>query len=424
MNRRKTTPRRLVMQPKKGKKQKKTTAAQEIGFIGKALRGLGGLGGSTLGALVGAPGAGGAVGTSIGAAMSKWLGAGDYVVSKNTLVQRASANIPMMHNTGQTVTVRHREFIGSISGSANFEVKYALPLNPGMPTTFPWLSKIATRFQEFEFKGLVFHYVPTSGTFNGSTAALGTVMLQTTYRSTDAPPTSKVEILNEYCANETVPFETMVHPIECDPRENPFAVHYVRAGATVGSEPLMYDIGTTFVATQGMFDTGVVGDLWATYEVELKKPLITSSVLASASYYACTFSDPKTTDFFSNGVAGTQVGNLELTVANKTITLPARTDNFFITVEIFSDAGLTHATAVQWAGALVTSNATAWAYNGVQDSENTAATGTMVSIDTLRWTVGVRLIDSTQPGSVTFPNAQWTSGATTNASVVVVATGA
>lgn len=423
MNRRRTTPRRLVVQPKKGKKQKKPTTSEEIGFIGKALRGLGSLGGSTLGALVGAPGAGGAVGSSLGAAMSKWLGAGDYTVGKNTLVQRASANIPMMHNTGQTVTVRHREFIGSINGSANFEVKYALPLNPGMAATFPWLSKIASRFQEYEFKGLVFHYVPTSGTFNGSTAALGTVMLQTTYRSTDAAPTSKVEILNEYCANETVPFETMVHPIECDPRENPFAVHYVRAGATVGSEPLMYDIGTTFVATQGMFDTGVVGDLWATYEVELKKPLITSSVLASASYYARTFGGPTSSSFFS-GTAGTQIGNLEVTAATKTITLPARNDNFFIVAEIFSVGGLLHATAVQWTGALVTTNATAWLYNGTQSTEDNVATGTTVTIDTLRWTVGVRLIDSTQPGTITFPNAQWTSGTTTNTSLVVVATGA
>lgn len=159
-----------------------------MGALGQAIRTLGGIGGSALGAMVGMPQTGGSVGSSLGASLSKWLGAGDYSVSQNTIVQKAAQGIPMMHNTGQSVTVRHKEFVCSIAGSTNFTIQRTLTLNPGLAGTFPWLSGIAQNFQEFNIKGAVFHYVPTSGTAVSSTSsALGSVMIQTTYRSNDGP---------------------------------------------------------------------------------------------------------------------------------------------------------------------------------------------------------------------------------------------
>lgn len=419
MNRpRKSRPR---LAPKATKQPKKQT--KEVSLLGQALRSLGSLGGTALGGLVGAPSTGGAVGSSLGGAISKWLGAGDYTIAKNTIVQRASANIPMMHNTGQSVMVRHREFVGTISGSTNFTVQKTMNLNPGVASSFPWLCNIATRFQEYEFKGLVFHYVPTSGTFNGSSAALGSVMIQTSYRSTDTAPSSKVEMLNEYCSNETVPFDTMVHPIECDPKENPFSVHYIRTGAITSGEPLMYDLGTTFVCTQGMASTDVVGDLWVTYEVELKKPLISSPVVSSPAFYGRSYNNPSTTLFFSGSTPFPQQGSLEVTATGKTITLPARAGAYFICVEIFSPGGLTHATAVQWTGSITSTNITSFPYNGSNTTQDTVCTGTNPTINALRWTLGVYLVDSTQVGTVTLPNAQWSSGSTSNLSLVVFSTG-
>jgi len=184
-----------------------------------------------------------------------------------------------MHKTNQSITVRHKEYIGPIVGSEDFTVQYELPLNPGLLGTFPWLSGIAERYQEYTFKGVVFHYIPSSGAAVSSTnAALGTVMMQTTYRASDSQPFGKIEMLNEYCASESVPSETFIHPIECDPRENPFNVQYVRTQPPPANEPLMsYDLGKTFVATQGQQVTGfTLGDLWVTYEVELRKPIVRS----------------------------------------------------------------------------------------------------------------------------------------------------
>jgi membrane-bound metal-dependent hydrolase YbcI (DUF457 family) len=150
---------------------------------------------------MGQAGLGGSAGHGLGAALSKWLGYGDYTVAKNSIVQRSSASIPVMHSANQSVVIRHREFVTSIQGSTAFTVQNQLVLNPGILETFPWLSGIADRFQEYKVLGLVYHYVPTSGTFNGSSAALGSVMFQTTYRATDTAPTSKAEMLNEYWAS-------------------------------------------------------------------------------------------------------------------------------------------------------------------------------------------------------------------------------
>lgn len=320
---------RKKMQPRKRGTQSASVAKQEVTALGKAIRALGGVIGSAGGAALGVPMAGGSVGTSLGGALSRWLGAGDYTVGTNTVVSRslkAASSIPSMHNDAQSIVVRHREYLGEVRGSTAYTVQQSYPLNPGNPSTYPWLSGIANRFQEYRIKGQVFHYIPTSGNAVSSTnAALGSVMLQTSYRATDTPPSSKVEMLNEYCSNEVVPCDTMAHPIECDPKENPFNVMYIRTGAIpAGENLLMYDLGVTHLAVSGCQTNGnVIGDLWVTYEIELKKPLIASNVtsnsLSAGALY--TTGGLLMTAAFGN-VQRTMTGSLAATTLNNFITLP------------------------------------------------------------------------------------------------------
>lgn len=248
----------------------------KVTALGKALRSLGGLGGQLLGGALGNATVGGAAGTAVGAQLSRWLGQGDYAISKNSIIK---PTVPEMHRSGQSVLIRHREYICEVIGSQSFTVQRVLPINPGVEETFPWLSGVAAQFQQYKILGMVYHYVPTSGAISSS-QALGSVMLQTTYRATDASPSTKVEMMNEYWAVEGVPSTDIVHGLECDPKENPFSVHYVRsAGVGATDNLLMYDLGKTFLATQGQSTNGVVlGDLWATYEIELIKPVITDSL--------------------------------------------------------------------------------------------------------------------------------------------------
>ncbi len=321
-------PKRNTNNQKKRKPGNARQQQEEATTAGKLIRAIGGLGGSALGNLIGQAGPGAAIGTSLGAAISKWLGAGDYEVSSNSIVtrtQRGSAAIPMMHKEGQSVVVRHKEYIGEVRGSTGFTTQFALPLNPGMSQTFPWLSTIASRFQEYDFKGVVFHYVPTSGDAVSSTnPALGSVMMQTTYRATDTTPSSKIEMLNEYWSAESVPSDTFVHPIECDPSENIYRTQYVRTGAIPATDTLaMYDLGTTFLSVAGQQTTNnPVGDLWVTYEVVLKKPVLASAVNSPIQSATYSFLTPTSTSLFNASNTPILNGNIPLTASVNTLTFP------------------------------------------------------------------------------------------------------
>lgn len=301
--------------------------AKQMTLLGQALRTLGGLGGSSIGAMMGAPGTGGAVGTSLGAAISKWLGSGDYTVGTNSLVKsslRAADSIPHMHNNDQTVTIRHKEFLGEIKSSIGFTVQNSYQLNPGNSHAFPWLSTIATSFQEYKFKGIVFHFVPSSGSaISGTSPSLGTVMMQTSYRATDNAPGNKVELLNEYCATECVPSDTFAHPIECDPKENPFNVLYVRSGNLPATETrMMYDLGVTHICTSGQLAANnVLGDLWVTYEIELKKPIVASEVTSPYKSAQIVVGSPVSGAAYYDGVQ-TKQGSLDVTCSGRNVVFP------------------------------------------------------------------------------------------------------
>jgi len=407
---------RVVVQRRNTKQQQQSKSNKEISLLGRALRSLGSVAGGAAGSLIGAPVAGAAAGNGLGAAVSKWLGSGDYEVSRNSIVTRArtSPDIPMMHNNGQSVVVRHKDYLGPVLSSTTFNVVSTYPINPGRLETFPWLSNIARRFQEYSFKGIVFHYVPTSGSIS-STQALGSVMIQTTYRATDSPPSSKTEMLNEYWAAEGAPYDTFCHPIECDPKENPFNVQYVRSADVPSTESkLMYDLGTTYVATAGQSTGGIVlGDLWVTYEVELKKPLITSDVTTSAIVAGRGWTGAALTssNFFSGTLNYTD-GSLPVTFAGRTIILPTGTFGmFYITMTLGSNAGF--GGALDWSAGATLTNCTLATFNtnpttGLQvtGSKSTSSTAEL----NMFYTIAVRKIDNQTTASIALPSATITSG--------------
>nr|WBY66494.1 MAG: putative coat protein [Eriocheir sinensis tombusvirus 4] len=347
----KTKPVRVRVQKSKSKGLKKNN----VTAVGQALRALGGIGGTALGGFLGNASAGSSLGTGLGATISRWLGQGDYTVSQNSIVNsvrssglNGSASIPMMHNVGQNVTIRHKEFISTIKGSINFTIQRFFLLQPGDTNTFPWLSGVANKFQQYRIKGMVFHYVPTSGfAVSGTNPAIGSVMMQTSYRANDVSPTTKVEILNEYWASESAPSEAFCHPIECSPKENPFQVHYTRTKPVpTNDSQLLYDLGVTYVATQGMqADGNPVGDLWVTYEIELLKPQITSYVLGdvfSGYGYSATGITPAAPLGAISVAANPSTSSIPFTFVGRTITFPiGLLGSFLISIRFQANTPLT-----------------------------------------------------------------------------------
>ena len=97
---------------------------------------------------------------------------------------------PRVVNRGKEFVVRHREYIQdmySASGTANSVSAFAIqgyPIQPGSFVTFPWLSSIADKFEQYRVEGMLFEYKSMYSdavvTQNGS---LGSIILATEYNS-------------------------------------------------------------------------------------------------------------------------------------------------------------------------------------------------------------------------------------------------
>jgi len=93
-----------------------------------------------------------------------------------------------------------------------------------------------------------------------------------------------------------------IHPIECDPKQNELAEHYIQYGATTiadfPDDPRFGCMGNFQIATNGMPTTGeAVGELWVTYDVELRKPQLSSTTVSTAEYHLGGALDATSTTF-------------------------------------------------------------------------------------------------------------------------------
>jgi hypothetical protein len=396
-------------QKAKAKKAKPVTQ-KEVGLLGQALRALGGSAGGAIGGMFGGGGApiGAAAGTSLGAAISRWLGAGDYSVSQNSMVQsvKASGSIPSMHMNDQTIIVRHKEFVKEVLSNTTFTVDRAFSINPGNSNLFPWLSNLANNYQQYRIRGMVYHYVPTSGMATGANTALGSVMLQTSYRANDSAPTSKVELLNEYWSSEAMPSEAFCHPIECNPAENPFNVQYVRStGSSIPTQdsPLLYDLGTTYLATSGQQTSGqVLGDLWVTYEIELKKPILSSNVTNGDILYANQqFSSPSNSNYFGTSVS--TVGNFKFTTGDlRTVNIPAEIfGQFWVVLRLKTTSGSPFGGFIM-TGAPIVSGCTLVNWSPFSDRYETNQPG-VAAVDTATYAFRIKKTQREQTAGLQFP---------------------
>ena len=82
------------------------------------------------------------------------------------MVTQPSAKSAVIRNTGalRTLRLRHREMIFDLEGLHDPGIAAVLPLNPGLQTSFPWLSNIANNFETYKFNSLSVEFIPAVGT--------------------------------------------------------------------------------------------------------------------------------------------------------------------------------------------------------------------------------------------------------------------
>jgi len=227
---------------------------------------------------------------SLGADAGSWLarvtGMGDYTLHQNSFM-RSSTGVPSFeYQSDGSVIITHREYITPLKGSQAFETT-SFDICPTNNKLMPWLAIESLGYDQYEFLGLLFAYVPSSGDAIASTNnALGTLTMSTEYDVSRTVFGSKQEMAEYMFTTSEKPSEHQLHPVECNPKRDTVNARYLgsifrtapASQASASSNSTIADnlrcLGRLTVATEGQQAVTTIGDLWCTYKVKLSKPRI------------------------------------------------------------------------------------------------------------------------------------------------------
>jgi hypothetical protein len=270
----------LALAKKTAPAKKKQMQSVIPGLVGGELGSVigGALSDNPLGAALG-----GVLGKAAGGGLAKLFGHGDYKVKRNSLSPVLhGANTARFMSSSDGIRITHREFVGDISGSTDFQNRSYF-LNPSDSGVFPWLSTIASRFAKYRFDGILMQYIPSSSAIgNATNASLGTVVFATNYNVTAPPFDSKLVMEASEYSSSGMPCDPTVHTVECAVKENVLKTYLCNR---IGNEPTFTEFAHFQLATKGMQSVYKVGELWIAYDVVLYDPLIKANHIDSPYFF-------------------------------------------------------------------------------------------------------------------------------------------
>jgi len=172
------------------------------------------------------------------------------------------------HRANGSRCIRFKEYVQDIPGSVAFAATQ-FQCNPGLSNLFAWLSGQALFYQEYKVKSLRFRFETEK-----ATTLSGKVMFAFLQDSSDPIPVNKQEMLENLMKAAGAIWEPFTLPITMSSFPALGKSRFIRGG-TLGPnlDVKTYDIGQLIVATQGMADTTLVGELYIEYDIELITPI-------------------------------------------------------------------------------------------------------------------------------------------------------
>lgn len=253
--------------------------------------------GSMVGGKFGAPMTGAKVGSMLGRRISSLIGSGDYratgLTAHNSLIQN---NLPATISfTDRTIRIAHREYVCDIVTSADSTFKSdQFVVNANYTTTFPYLSGIATQFEKYRFKGLVFEFISTTTPYATAGTSVGTAVMACQFNTANPDFNSKTQMENVENAISVRLDQNALYGVECkDQVQNWYYTRHLGAGANESTNVSnIYDLCDFSIATIGSPGASKpVGELWVTYDVELTGPRLPD---VRYGYLHISASDPAT----------------------------------------------------------------------------------------------------------------------------------
>lgn len=220
-----------------------------------------------------------------------YTGSGSYTSVSNNLVNgagRHKGTAIMVGSSGDetgSVFMTYKEFIGEIYGPGTagsgiatpFSVQ-SFPINPGVSSSFPFLSQLAQNFEEYQLYQLLYFYESLVTDIGSSTTGqVGSIAMSCLYNSNSANFSDKISMV-EYAHSATCKVsESCVLGVECDPNKiTGDGEKLVRsAPVLIGEDPKSYDLGKLNVAVcnaPAAYNGSSLGELWVYYTVKLRKP--------------------------------------------------------------------------------------------------------------------------------------------------------
>lgn len=232
------------------------------------------------------------------------------------------------------------EYVGDIIGStAAFSLQTTYSVNPGVSSSFPWLSAIANNYDMYRFTRLAICYMNKTGSDNK-----GEVNIVFDPDPTDQPPANDLEALNYQTRITTNPW--MNAKVEVPRADLNRLPKFMVRSSGVASDVTTFDVGQLHVICGGNTAAVKIGQLWLEYEIEFFAPQVRGS--GGASSRSTTVQVPNGTTALPN--AGTTAIPFLTTVFNPlgaTITLAGGITGLsgtfvFYTQQIISAATLTN----------------------------------------------------------------------------------
>lgn len=140
-------------------------------------------------------------------------------------------------------------------------------VNPGLTSSFPWLSSLARNYLNYQFSQLELCFIPRN-----SVTKEGSVMMFAEYDPSASDPENRKDFLNRKHAQENQVFKQMVFSCDISDLRKEKA-HYIRVGKPTNNQDIkLLDACTMYFAYEGTLPNLSLGDLFWQYTVDLITP--------------------------------------------------------------------------------------------------------------------------------------------------------
>jgi hypothetical protein len=207
------------------------------------------------------------------------------------ITSKAGSTMPVFAGIGRKMVVQNYEAISvlkNVPTNTFALLQTSQSVNPGIASTFPWLSTIALNYSKYKFKMLRFIYVP-----NVPTSIGGSAYIYLSYDSTDQQPASLANVavadsssIGPAWVGGGINAEKAFRPnlgidecifVDADVRNFTQPYYYVRTQAKTDTDstPLVLYFGSDS-ALNGTANYGGTGTVYVSYTVELFEPVLAS----------------------------------------------------------------------------------------------------------------------------------------------------